>query len=219
MNNITNTLKSYAKTLVELFLFKKILWSYHSAARRNQLALTFDDGPSGANTVKILDTLLELNIKATFFVTGNQALKHPKTLLRIHTDGHTIGNHTVTHLMPDKDGRIRYIKEIIENEKILTNIVPDREHKKLIRPPYGYLGFFASIILIGLGFRILMWSKDSNDSYTTTTDELLSEIDRIKPSAGDILLFHDDYTHTSEALHDIIKRIERHGLTFSTPTL
>ncbi|MDH5424029.1 MAG: polysaccharide deacetylase family protein [Gammaproteobacteria bacterium] len=216
MNNIIKLIKGYAKTLTELLLFRRILWSYHHNTQHNQLALTFDDGPSGDNTVKILDTLLKLNIQASFFVTGNQALKHPEILLRIHTDGHIIGNHSITHLMPNKDGRIKYIKEIIENEKILSKIVPARKHKKLIRPPYGYLGLLPSIILVCLGYRIIMWSKDSNDSYTSTSDELLSQIDKITPVAGDILLFHDDYTHTSDALHDIICRIERNGLTFST---
>src|SRR5260370_18693235 len=66
-------------------------------ASKNQVALTFDDGPDPNYTPKILDILKQENAKETFFVIGAQAEKFPELTHRIYDEGHEIGNHTFTH--------------------------------------------------------------------------------------------------------------------------
>src|SRR5258708_2572876 len=72
---------------------------FHSGLTHNHtIALTFDDGPN-ANTEEVLDVLKKYNIKATFFIVGNMAHKHPATLKRIAAEGHLLANHSATHAL------------------------------------------------------------------------------------------------------------------------
>src|ERR1035437_244457 len=61
------------------------------------VALTFDDGPDPVDTPRLLDLLREKNVKATFFVVGERAERHPEIVRRAWEEGHLIGNHTWSH--------------------------------------------------------------------------------------------------------------------------
>ncbi|WJH35220.1 polysaccharide deacetylase family protein [Paenibacillus sp. CC-CFT747] len=65
---------------------------------KGQIALTFDDGPDPVYTPRLLDLLKERGIRATFFVLGSKAEKHPDLIRRMHEEGHQIGIHNYTHL-------------------------------------------------------------------------------------------------------------------------
>jgi peptidoglycan/xylan/chitin deacetylase (PgdA/CDA1 family) len=70
---------------------------FHSGLRNaHTIALTFDDGPN-AHTDEVLDALKEMHVKATFFIVGKQAHRHPETLARIAREGHLLANHSATH--------------------------------------------------------------------------------------------------------------------------
>jgi len=78
-----------------------IRWNYHLTSlhsnkndSKNQIAITFDDGPHSEFTPKVLDLLKKHNAKATFFCIGQQVEKYPEIIRRILTEGHVIGNHT-----------------------------------------------------------------------------------------------------------------------------
>jgi len=73
----------------------KLYWA--GSAQDREVALTFDDGPEEYWTPKVLDILKEKNVRATFFVIGQQVQKHPDVLRRIDAEGHIIGDHTFTH--------------------------------------------------------------------------------------------------------------------------
>jgi peptidoglycan/xylan/chitin deacetylase (PgdA/CDA1 family) len=66
----------------------------HGPKNKRQVALTFDDGPDLVYTPQVLDVLKKHNVKATFFLIGNRAAKHPEMVKRIIREGHVIGNHT-----------------------------------------------------------------------------------------------------------------------------
>jgi peptidoglycan/xylan/chitin deacetylase (PgdA/CDA1 family) len=81
---------------IQLALFQQRT-IFHSGLRNaHTIALTFDDGPN-AHTGEVLDALKELNVKATFFIVGNQAHRHPEILARIAREGHLLANHSATH--------------------------------------------------------------------------------------------------------------------------
>ena len=65
--------------------------------KKKVIYLTFDDGPSYKVTGKILDILEEKEVKATFFVIGNQIEDKEDVLKRMNEEGHSIGLHTFTH--------------------------------------------------------------------------------------------------------------------------
>jgi peptidoglycan/xylan/chitin deacetylase (PgdA/CDA1 family) len=70
---------------------------FHSGlTHAHTIALTFDDGPN-AHTDEVLDALKEMHVKATFFIVGKEAHRHPETLARIAREGHLLANHSATH--------------------------------------------------------------------------------------------------------------------------
>src|SRR3954462_8127943 len=84
------------ETQIALFQERNIFhWGLRDA---HTIALTFDDGPN-ARTEEVLDALRELNVKATFFIVGTQAHRHPDVLARIAREGHLLANHTATHAL------------------------------------------------------------------------------------------------------------------------
>src|SRR3954462_7715615 len=70
---------------------------FHANVDGPYIAMTFDDGPSPETTPRLLDILKQRNIKATFFMIGQNAERHPDIVKRILADGHEIGNHSWTH--------------------------------------------------------------------------------------------------------------------------
>ncbi len=98
------------------------------------VALTFDDGPDGAWTAPILDTLASRHAPATFFVIGENADAHPRLLKRIYAEGHEIGNHTYSHPNLGLTNDFRTREEIDLNERLIESLVHRRT--ALFRPPY-----------------------------------------------------------------------------------
>jgi len=70
---------------------------YRGSASLPYVALTFDDGPHPTHTPRLLNILRSHNVKATFYVTGQNAARYPSLIQRIVSEGHEIGNHTWSH--------------------------------------------------------------------------------------------------------------------------
>src|SRR5262249_4419896 len=87
-----------------------------------QVYLTFDDGPHPGNTPRLLDALGEGNVKATFFVVGQQVERHPEIVERIAREGHDLGHHTYSHIRLEKISTLRLMQEIERTNKLLTEI-------------------------------------------------------------------------------------------------
>ena len=83
---------------VQLALFQTATIFHSGLTHAHTIALTFDDGPN-AHTEEVLDVLKKLHVKATFFIVGNMAHKHPATLARIAAEGHLLANHSATHAL------------------------------------------------------------------------------------------------------------------------
>jgi len=102
------------------------------------IALTFDDGPN-ARTGEVLDALKELNVKATFFIVGNQARRHPNLLRRIAREGHLLANHSASHAFlgtkfdADPAGLVDQIRDVHDQ---IAPLMP-ADAKFYFRAPYG----------------------------------------------------------------------------------
>ena len=110
------------------FLFKNVVWNIPDS---NHLYLTFDDGPHPDSTMVILDALKNQNIKATFFLTGKNALNHPHLIKAIESEGHMTANHGYEHISGWKTGAQKYIDNATQSAQYAGT--------KLFRPPYGRL--------------------------------------------------------------------------------
>lgn len=102
------------------------------------IALTFDDGPN-VRTGEVLDALKELNVKATFFIVGQQAHRHPDILARIAREGHLLANHSATHAFlgsrydADPAALVEQIRDVHDQ---IAPLMP-ADAKFYFRAPYG----------------------------------------------------------------------------------
>jgi peptidoglycan/xylan/chitin deacetylase (PgdA/CDA1 family) len=171
------------------------------------VALTFDDGP-GPYTPQILDILEQFEARATFYVVGQQISSWPNMLPLIADAGHDIGNHTMSHpklselSVSERIAQINGLDEVVA-QRITT--MPTT-----IRPPFGDLP--NSPLPDPLGRPVVMWSVDSFDWKKRTSqaivDEVLADI-----GAGDIILMHELYQRSVDALPDILTELGNRGLT------
>lgn len=187
---------------------------------------TFDDGPS-ERTEEILDILSEENIKATFFVIGPSDEKADERLFRIHSEGHSIGLHTMSH---------SYDKIYLSEESFLEDIEAERkwiysvtgEECKIFRFPGGSNNYAAPKWLIEAvkdetcseGMRWYDWNADGRDSLgeLLSAEEIAENVlsSEFIGSEKVIVLLHDSATRTTtpEALKILISEFKEMGYGF-----
>ena len=178
------------------------------------IALTFDDGPEKKLTPKLLDLLAEHQIKATFFVIGQNVLEHPEVVARAAREGHEIGNHSWSHpnfgKMSD-DGIRRQLRQTDDAIKEATG-----ERPTLMRPPYGSLSERQKRwINEEFGYRVVLWDVDPLDWKRPGPEVICRRIvGETRP--GSIVLSHDIHPGTIDAMHDTLKQLEQKGFKFVT---
>ncbi len=179
--------------------------------------LTFDDGPSQKVTPLILDILSKENIKATFFVVGEQVKKNPEILKRIYEEGHTIGNHTYSH-QPAVifSGTGPLMQEIRKSEELIYATIGERT--TIFRMPYGtnfsqWPAYRRA--LEQSGYSHVSWNVNSMDSTAKNVPagRIVNSVKRqVTGKDKVIILFHDLVsTTTAEALPDIIQYLKGQG--------
>ena len=159
---------------------------FRGSAASSKIALTFDDGP-GEATPRILETLQQHGVRATFFLCGENVERYPGLARRIAEDGHEIGNHTYSHphLFGKTPGRIAL--EIRRAQDVITHRTGCRP--KLFRPPYGERWFGLFPILSGKELSTVMWSVNSHDWRLPAARIARQVIRKTRP--GSIILLHD----------------------------
>ncbi|HEX9633345.1 MAG TPA: polysaccharide deacetylase family protein [Gemmatimonadales bacterium] len=172
------------------------------------VALTFDDGPHLTNTPLILDVLARFGVPATFFVQGTSASRTPDLLRDIAARGHVVGNHGFQHLHWRRQPTAELVRDVEATQALIQASV-GRPQPRLYRPPYGEITARAAFSLWRLGYRIVLWSVDSRDSFPGSPDGLLEALGASAVRGGDIFLLHDDGEHTVAVLPALIEHILR----------
>ena len=126
---------------------------YSGNGAKKLVALTFDDGPESELTPQILDLLDEYNIKATFFIIGQNAAKNTDILKDIHSKGHEIGNHSWSHKYLPKISKKSKEDEILKTERLLIDVLG--EYTPIFRPPYGAVKKQDKELIDSLGYKIV----------------------------------------------------------------
>ena len=157
------------------WIFPRRTWGFSRS--KNQVFLTFDDGPNPEITPWVLDYLKEKNILATFFCVGTNILKYPELFERIKLEGHSVGNHTMNHEKATKVSFQAYKKSIAETEKLVQN--------KLFRPPYGRINAWQSYTL-SKRYQLIMWSWLSYDFDKSVEVSTILQKAEQQIKAGDI---------------------------------
>jgi len=144
--------------------------------------LTFDDGPIPEVTPWVLDQLDKYNIKATFFMVGDNIHKHPEVYQMVIDRGHRVGNHTYNHIRGFEYSSTEYL----ENTKLVDNIV----HSELFRPPHGHMGLRQYYTLRNY-YKIIMWDLVTRDySKKMRPEQVFNNVKRYVRN-GSIITFHD----------------------------
>jgi peptidoglycan-N-acetylglucosamine deacetylase len=151
------------------------------------VALSFDDGPSAANTGQLLELLEGYGARATFFVVGEELAAVPDLARRAAKAGHELGNHTFSHPSPEKlsDGELR--DEIVRGTAAIeeaAGVTPT-----VARPPWGRDTQRFADIARSLDMRTVMWSLDSGDTWGYDAATVARFVGRAR--GGDIILLHD----------------------------
>ena len=181
------------------------------AGDKKMIYLTFDDGP-GAYTEQILDILKKYNVHAVFFLVGRNMTVYPNTVKRIKAEGHTIGNHSYTHVDLSKLSDAGITDELAHTQKTIKDIAGIQAD--LFRPPYGSINAKVYDIMTKQQLSLMMWSIDPRDWSKPGVPEITKRVvDSLKP--GGNVLFHVLHQQTPDALPAIIEAIRAHGYTLN----
>jgi len=162
----------------------------------DKIALTFDDGPDEDATPDVLDALADAGIKATFFVVGEQLMRHHRIARRAIDEGHEIALHGFSHrahadLIPP-DARDEIPRGVGAFQAALAGLSP-----KLYRPPYGRFTEFSYKGCLGMELEPVYWSSWGMDWEAIGGREIADLV--IKDLApGSIVLLHDSPRYAEE---------------------
>lgn len=177
------------------------------------MSLSFDCAYVDTPTDELLALLDEMNIKATFFMTGEFVLNFPESAKKIRDAGHEIGCHSLSHphlLDYHLDMRFKQVRRNVEIIRETLGVNP-----RLFRPPFGEFDVTISAPARAEGMEICLWSIDSKDwDWNYTPEKVLKQITK-NVGPGTIILFHLDGYHTREVLPQAVKYYrEELGLEF-----
>ena len=176
---------------------------------KKMIALTFDDGPN-YNTSKIIDVLNKYDIKATFFVLGSRAINNKDILKKMADSGMEIGNHTYNHLLLTKYDENKIRSEIEDTSEVIYSAT--KKKPKLLRPSYGSVNNKIKKVA---NMPIIIWDIDTLDWKYHNSKRITSRIVN-KVRDGDIILMHDIYSASLNALSNIIPILQDNGYEFVT---
>lgn len=193
------------------WLFPNLLWRLPGQGRT--LYLTFDDGPIPGPTEFVLDTLRQWQIKATFFLIGDNIRKHPGVFQRIIREGHAVGNHTFNHLDGWKTGAQKYAENVEACRRQMD--VSGKEKTLYFRPPYGKIT--PGQVKLLQQYRIVMWDLLTNDFRKELKPEicLANTLRRLRPGA--IIVMHDSLkaeTNLSYVLPRLLEEAKKQNYVF-----
>ncbi|MGI6611979.1 MAG: polysaccharide deacetylase family protein [Candidatus Nanosyncoccaceae bacterium] len=171
------------------------------------IALTFDDGPS-AQTNRILDILQKYNIKATFFILGKNAQAHQDIIKRQIEEGHQVGHHGWNHTAFNRLNSDQLHDELNRTNEILQAY--NSYTPRVARPPYGILNQSSLDVLRDRGQDIILWSVDPWDWDVKDASQIYNRVITASHN-GAIILLHDIYPSTADAVEPIINYLQDNG--------
>ena len=172
------------------------------ALRRNEVVLTFDDGPWPGSTARVLDALAHESVKATFFLIGRNAVANPAPGARREpAEGHTVASHTYSHPLLDRMPFGAAESEIERGMAAVDTVLYGHAGHAPVTPFFRFPGFASSPALLdqmarrGIAvFDADLWASDWNKM--SAEQELRLVLARIEAANGGIVLLHDTKAQT-----------------------
>lgn len=177
--------------------------------------LTFDDGPNPHTTPQILAMLAEYDVKATFFLVGENCARYPHLVKQIHEAGHFIGNHTFTHSMLPLMPLRQLESEIVKTSELIEKIIGEKP--VLFRPPFGLMDERAGKLLKKHGLIAVYWGVAPEDWLIPGTQRVIRRV-MWKIADGTLIVLHEGghlASQTVDAASEIIYRCRTLGYQFA----
>ena len=179
------------------WLYPRALWRMDKNVKA--VYLTFDDGPIPNITPWVLDLLDKYNIKATFFLVGDNVRKHPEEFKMIVERGHRVGNHTFNHI-----SGLKYLSyNYLEN----TNKADELINSTLFRPPHGWMRW-GQYMVLSHRYTVVMWDLVTRDySKRLNGRQVLRNVKKYVRN-GSIITFHDSIKSEKNLKYALPRAIE-----------
>ena len=193
---------------------------YAEDTEEKKIYLTFDAGYENGNTSPILDALKKHQAPATFFVVGNFISENKNLVKRMETEGHIIGNHTMTH--PDMSHistQEAFRKELSGVESIYKEIT-GKEMTRFYRPPQGIYSTLNLSMAKEMGYHTFFWSLAYVDWYQDNQPDPQESITKLtkRIHPGAIVLLHSTSSTNAQILDELLGKWEEMGYSFHSLT-
>lgn len=192
-------------------LYPAYVWKM--PATKKTVYLTFDDGPHPTITPWVLQTLKRYGAAASFFCIGKNVERFPAVFQAIMAEGHSIGNHTYSHLNGWKTGDGNYLADIQKAGRFMQT--------NLFRPPYGRIrrrqAKKLSSILGNGNVKLVMWDVLSADFDRSLSPEGCAGIVLRYVEPGSVVVFHDSekaFPNLQVALPQVLEKLSGQGYSF-----
>ena len=178
-------------------LFPKALWRMDP--NEKAVYLTFDDGPIPVVTPWVLEILEHYDIKATFFMVGDNVRKHPQEYRQVVEAGHRVGNHTFNHLKGLFTDTPEYLANVEKADAMI--------HSNLFRPPHGMLRR-SQYKELSKRYQFVMWDLVTRDySNRLQGEDVLANVKKYVRN-GSIITFHDSLRSENNLRYALLRSIE-----------
>lgn len=178
------------------------------------IAMTYDDGPHGVNTPRLLDMLKERNIKATFFMVGQCVVQYPQIVKRMVAEGHEVASHSWSHPLLSKMSDASVHSQLKKTHDAIVEacgVAP-----KTMRPPYGGFTERQRRWSFGeFGYKVILWDVDPLDWKFRNAASVERQI-LAKTRPGSIILTHDIHKSTIDAMPSTLDALLAKGYKFVT---
>jgi peptidoglycan/xylan/chitin deacetylase (PgdA/CDA1 family) len=187
--------------------------TWHKNRKEKSIYLTFDDGPIPVVTPYVLNCLDDFQAKATFFCIGDNVRKHPEIYSQVVAAGHSVGNHTYTHLKGWQSKSEPYLADIKRCAELVKS--------SLFRPPYGRIRKKQIIDIAKQHpeMDIIMWDVLSGDFDSALNSDQVTTNVLKNVKNGSIIVFHDSlkaFPRLQDALPAVLKKLQSAGYQFKT---
>lgn len=183
----------------------------HQFPRDNMCAITFDDGPT-AFTARLLDSLREEGIHATFFLLGQRIKQRPDLVRRMMEEGHEVGNHSYSHPNMHKLSPAARHYEMEQTNVLLREL---GAAPRYFRPPYGKYDGALARMARDMDMDMVMWTTDSRDWKRRPADyrnlPTFSGLHMRPEEMRGVFLFHDTQQSTVQDVKRIVRDLRQGG--------
>ncbi len=209
LDDVPLVARTYAPETVEYLATHEV-----RAGDRNSpyVALTFDCEMNPSNTQRILKTLREENVQATFFVLGRFAYRNPEVIRRMLAEGHEVGNHSFFHSLFTDIPPLAMTTEITYTEAAISWAAGEYVPLRFFRFPYAGRNYATRRHVATLGYQSSFWNMDPRGWEPAKSAEDVIGYVRHRAHSGGIVIMHCGSGDDANALPGVIQAIRKCGL-------